>query len=90
MDRLPSEDSTEEEDSKHVCCAQCKCQVGKVYFDGPPPTFIRYSINSSAISFILKPFFEDPVDLKERKRDQRATLKSDARRDFTKEYNDDI
>lgn len=71
LDKLPNED----EDSKHVCCAQCKCHVGKVYFDGPPPTFIRYSINSSAISFILKPVFDDPIDIKGRKRENKLTLK---------------
>jgi hypothetical protein len=40
-----------------------------VYFDGPPPSFMRYSINSSLLKFEPLREFEDPNI---RKREQRA------------------
>ena len=41
-------------------CKCCDSFVGKVYFDGPPPTFIRYSINSCALNLKVKEFNKDP------------------------------
>ena len=34
--------------------------MGYVYDDGPPPLGLRYQINSVALNFQLKPWFEAP------------------------------
>ncbi len=87
LEPSPSENP---EIARHVCCAECKSHVGKVYFDGPPPTFIRYEINSAALHFELKPFFEDPEDIQERKKEQKLLQKASKKRNFLKEHADDI
>lgn len=49
---------------QRIVCSNCESHLGHAFTDGPAPFFKRFMVNSAAIVFVPKPWFEMPEDRK--------------------------